>query len=96
MVMILMLWQETSSLNQHQTIGPVSTFTNGLLGKNFLNRVVALVVGTSNPNALSLLDGGERHPFLLEVAEVRHVRKNPFPAPSWISFRGYSITLLTS
>lgn len=60
---IHVLWLEISPLDQQAAVGPMRAFNLRLLGKNLLNSMIALVTGTSNPDALCLIDGWQNHSF---------------------------------
>lgn len=87
MEMILLCWLETSSLNQHETVGPVSPFNHGLLWKYLLDGMIALVIGTSDPDALGLIDGRQCHLCLsLSPQNAVLVTSSSFLASSWSTF----------
>jgi hypothetical protein len=62
--MVIVLWLETSPLDQQATVFPMSMVNLCFLREDFLNKMVALVIGTSNPDALCLIHGWSNHPFL--------------------------------
>lgn len=61
--MIILFWLETSPLDQRAAICPMGLVNLCFLGEDFLDEVIPLIIGTGNPDALSLIHGWQKHSF---------------------------------
>jgi hypothetical protein len=61
--MVVVLWLETSTLNELTTIEPMSPIRVALLAKNRLDIMISLIVGTLDPDPLRLVYCWNSHKF---------------------------------
>lgn len=62
--MVIVLWLETSPLDQQETVCPMSMVNLCILREDFLDKMVTLIPGASNPDTLCLIQNWQNHLFL--------------------------------
>lgn len=60
-----MLWLETSSLDQQETVCLMSMVNLCVRWEDFLDQMITLIISTNNPDTLCLIDGWQNHPLPL-------------------------------
>lgn len=61
--LIRMLWLETSTLDQPETVVLMCMVNLCVRWENFLDQMIPFIVGTSNPDTLCLIDSWQNHLF---------------------------------